>query len=222
MARKSTERGGARRLGTEARQSQIITIAKHHFARRPFDQVTVDEIAREAGVSEALVFHYFPTKRELYVSAVRAASEELAAVLAPDPELPPAQRLFAGLDAYLAFLEANPEGFRSVQEGGIGSDPEVRAITQESLSAHVDRLIEQISAGAQAPDALRVAVRGWIGFMHAAGLQWLETKSMPRKELRDLYVRVLVAAALAAWPQSERPPEARVPPELLSWMSGGW
>jgi len=204
-----------RRLDTETRRRQLGEVAKRLFARSPFDQVKVEDVARAAGVSEALVFHYFPTKRLLYVAAVQAAADELAAALAPDPSLPPAQRLVGGIDAYLDFVEANPEGFRSVQEGGIGSDPEVRAIARRSGSLHVDRLVEQISAGAAAPEALRTAVRGWLGFLHAVALDWLERRSPPRDELRNLCVQVLVAAALVAWPQRDRPARARVPDELL-------
>src|SRR5438067_826060 len=77
----------ARRLDAEARASQLVQVAKALFAKRAYDEVKVEEIAAAAGVSEGLVYHYFATKRELYVAVIRSASEDMAAVIEPDPTL---------------------------------------------------------------------------------------------------------------------------------------
>ena len=50
------------------RQASLIAAAASLFAARGFNGTTTKEIAKAAGVSEALVFKYFPTKRALYAA----------------------------------------------------------------------------------------------------------------------------------------------------------
>lgn len=74
--------GGLRPSGQE-RQAGIITAAAALFAAKGFQGTTTKEIAKTAGISEALVFKYFPTKRALYAAILAekvSLSELLAAV----------------------------------------------------------------------------------------------------------------------------------------------
>jgi AcrR family transcriptional regulator len=56
---------GARMAGDE-RRLQILRIAMRLFSQRGFGGTTTKEIAVSAGVSEAMVFRHFATKKELY------------------------------------------------------------------------------------------------------------------------------------------------------------
>jgi AcrR family transcriptional regulator len=71
---------GGRSSGQE-RQASIISAAAALFAAKGFKGTTTREIARTAGISEALVFKYFPTKRALY-AAILAEKAPLAQLLA--------------------------------------------------------------------------------------------------------------------------------------------
>jgi AcrR family transcriptional regulator len=57
--------GGGRMAGGERRQ-QILGVAMRLFSQHGFRGTTTKEIARDAGVSEAMVFRHFATKQELY------------------------------------------------------------------------------------------------------------------------------------------------------------
>ena len=59
-------------------------------------------IAREAGISKALLYHYFPSKQAYFVATLEQKAAELAGRIAPDPALPPAEQLAASLDVFLA------------------------------------------------------------------------------------------------------------------------
>ncbi len=65
--------GGAHgngRMAGEQRRSQIVRVAMRLFSRRGFRGTTTKEIARAAGVSEAMVFRHFATKEELYSAII--------------------------------------------------------------------------------------------------------------------------------------------------------
>jgi AcrR family transcriptional regulator len=79
-----------RRPGVSGTREAILDAARRAFAEQGYQQATVRGVAELAGVDPALVHHYFGTKQELFVAAVQLPVnpvEQLAAVLADDPEL---------------------------------------------------------------------------------------------------------------------------------------
>lgn len=71
------------RVSSRERQASLIACAASLFAAKGFNGTTTKEIARAAGISEALVFKYFPTKRALYAAILEekvAVGELLGAV----------------------------------------------------------------------------------------------------------------------------------------------
>ena len=118
------------RLSTDARREQLVALGVEMFSERPFDDVSIDDIAAAAGISKGLLYHYFPSKRDFYVAVVRHSAEEMQAVTESDPALPPIARLADGLDRYLEYVATHARGFATVLRAGIGSDPEVAAIVE--------------------------------------------------------------------------------------------
>lgn len=175
------------------------------FSSRSYAAVSIDEIADAAGVSKGLLYHYFPGKRELFVAVVRVAGEQLVAATEPDPALPPDDRLRETLGAYLAWVAAHSVGFRTLMRGGLAADEQVLAVVEDYRStverrilANLDALTPPGRAEGAAP-AEAVTVRGWIGFVEAATLEWLDRgQHPPRRELRDLFADVLGHALTSA------------------------
>jgi AcrR family transcriptional regulator len=181
------------RLGVDQRREQLLRIGVEIFSSRPYDGISIDEIAALAGVSKGLLYHYFPSKRDFYVAVVRASADEMRERTAPDPSLPPLEGLRAGLDAYLDYVEHHAQGYLTVHRGGIGSDEEVRAIVNEVRTLIADRILTGLGIE-PAPPALRTAVWGWIGFVEAAAIEWLEQRDLTRDTVRELMVLALVSA----------------------------
>jgi len=185
------------RLSTDARREQLVAPGVEIFSERPFDDVSIDDIAAAAGISKGLLYHYFPSKRDFYVAVVRHSADEMQAITDTDPELEPLDALAAGLGRYLEYVATHARGFATVLRAGIGSDPEVAAIVEGVRAAMARRILDDIASGDPAP-AIRIAVRGWVGFAEAASLEWLERGALSREELRDLLIRTLTGAVAAA------------------------
>src|SRR5262249_60489320 len=72
---------GLRERKKQRTRALIAETARRLFVERGFEAVSVAEIAREAEVSEATVFNYFPTKEDLVYSRLEAFEEELLAAV---------------------------------------------------------------------------------------------------------------------------------------------
>ena len=214
----TTDRARPRiRLDNDARRAQLVTLATLAFSERSYDEVSIDDLARTAGISKGLLYHYFPTKRDLYVAGLRATADELIArtVAAATLALPPLERMRAGLDAYLTTVAGHARAFVALMRGGIGSDPEVAAVIESVRRTYVDQFLARAGATPLAPllvdgPRIRLAVRGWIGMVEATSIDWLASPGLERHVVRDFLVDGLVAIMQVAVAAS--PPPTPAPP----------
>ncbi|MCW3046313.1 MAG: Transcriptional regulator, TetR family protein [Solirubrobacterales bacterium] len=187
------------RLTIDERREQLVRLGTEIFAERPFDEVSIDDIAAAAQISKGLLYHYFPSKRDFYVEVVRCSALEMEALTEPDPSLEPRARRSASLDRYLDYVETHAQGYSTLMRAGIGSDPQVGAVVEEVRARIVDRIVGGMTyTGDEPPAALEIAVRGWVGFAEAASLDWLEHRGLPRDGLRAILVSILGASVDAA------------------------
>jgi AcrR family transcriptional regulator len=179
------------RLDIEERRRRLLELGTDLFARHDYDALSMAAIAREAGISKALLYHYFPSKQAYFVATLEQKAEELAGLIAPDPALAPAEQLATSLAAFLGWVEANGDGYSKLVRGA-GAVPEVR----EVMEAVREATAELIIAGLPGPPTpvRRAAVSGWLWFMDGAILDWLEHRDLAREELRALLLRALEGA----------------------------
>jgi AcrR family transcriptional regulator len=184
-------------MASPDRRQQLIRVAQELLSSRPYDEVSVDDIARAVGVSNGLLYHYFPSKRDLYVAVIRAAVDEMEAVTAPHGGAPGPERLRRSLDAYLDFVEHHERGFRAVLQGGIGADREVWTIAEEMRALTIERVQQGLGVSEPRP-ALRSALRGWVGLCEATSLDWLAHRDLSREEVIESLMLALGAALRGA------------------------
>ena len=162
------------RLVTSERRAQLLALGLQVFASRSYDEVSMEELATRAGISKGLVYHYFPTKRHFYVAALREAARQLVAETETDDDAPPSERLQKGLSAYLTFVERHARAYTALMRGGVGSDKQVAAVIEQTRGAFVERLLAAPEVDAAVSPKLRLAARGWIGFVEATALEWIQ------------------------------------------------
>lgn len=186
-------------MTTEERRQQLLAVGRALFMERPYDQVSMDDVAQRANVSKALIFHYFSTKRDLYLELVKRSSDELlVATFVAEEELTPFERLTEGLERYLKFVEENAEGYVALLTSGVGVDPDVCAVVESVRTTLADRILNKLppELAPHGPSpATTIAVRGFIGFVEAASVCWLQAgKQQSRSEIVQLSIRVLLAS----------------------------
>jgi AcrR family transcriptional regulator len=185
------------RLAVDERRRQLLELGAELFARHGYEELSMARIAREAGISKALLYHYFPSKQAYFSATLEQAAEELAEVTEPDPERAPVEQLSASLDAYLAWVERHAGAYDKLIRS-VGAVPEVRELVERVRDETAARILEGISPGRAPAPALRAAVRGWLWFMDGAVLDWIEHRDMDRQRLHALLLGTLLGAVTAA------------------------
>jgi AcrR family transcriptional regulator len=192
------EQSQRRRLSVDERRAELLRIGMRLFSTRAYEEIWVEEIAELAGISRGLLYHYFPTKRDFYVAVSRAAAAEAGEVTAPDPSLPPSERLRAGIDAFVRYAEEHSQGFLTAYRGSLSGDSEVRAIVEEGRQRQSARILETVACDAEPPPLLRLAVHGWIAFAQNIIARWLEESEATREAVCQLLCGTLSGAIEAA------------------------
>lgn len=160
------------RLPVDERRQQLLQLGLDLFSRRPYDSVSIDEIADAAGISRGLLYHYFPSKRDFYVAVVQAAVDELIELVEPDRDLPPEAQLEQALHRYLDYVARRRHGYLTAVRGGLGADAEIQELTDRFRAIAVERVLAGI--GAEPTPALVTALRGWVGYVETSVLAWLD------------------------------------------------
>jgi len=182
----------------DSRRAQLLELGLRLFGTRAYDEVSIDDIAREAEVSKGLLYHYFGSKRAFYVAVISDASQRLVEALEPDPELPPPARALAGLDAYLRFVEERADAYAALVTGGLGADPEIAALLERTRQQIAQHILTDL--GLDEPRAAyRIALRAWIGGVEAACVDWLARGDLRREQLLQLLLVGLQGALASAY-----------------------
>ncbi|MYV38439.1 TetR family transcriptional regulator [Streptomyces sp. SID1328] len=199
MAANQGERA-RRRLSTEERREQLLSVGARLFSESPYDDVWIERVAEIAGVSRGLLYHYFPTKRDFFAAVVERESERMLRMTAAVPGVPVREQLGAGLDAYLGYVEAHAHGFRAFHRADAAGDQAVRRVYQKALAAQERQILAALAADPEfgpafegSPQA-RLAVRGWLAFTTAVCLEWLREGEPGRDQVRELCARALLGA----------------------------
>lgn len=180
------------------------------FGKRPYDEVRIDEIAERAGVSRALMYHYFPDKRAFFAAVVKDEADRLYAATKSPP--PPGMTMFeeirTGVLAYMAYHQQNPETAWAAYVGLGRSDPVLLGVEDDAKNRQMEHIMtrigELVSSIPRPPlDAdterhLRVILHGWLSFTFEICRQRIIDPTTNADQLADACAHALLDAIARA------------------------
>jgi AcrR family transcriptional regulator len=195
-----------RRLSPEDRRAELLALGAEVFGKRAYDEVRIDEIAERAGVSRALMYHYFPDKRAFFAAVVKDEADRLYAAT---NNLPPAGMTFfeeirTGVLAYMAYHQQNPEAAWAAYVGLGRSDPALLGVEDDAKNRQMEHIMTRIGEFVSAipgqtlePDVerdLRVILHGWLALTFEICRQRIIDPTTDANRLADACAHALLDA----------------------------
>jgi AcrR family transcriptional regulator len=184
-----------RRLTAEERRAGILAAALAVFSERGYHPSSIDDIAREAGISKALIYEHFDSKQGLYADLLEQNANELferlAAAVARIEVESGAARLATGLNAFFAFVEERRESWRILFRDV--ADPETAAVLTRILDQVTDVVADLIAQdpgvreadqeAGQSDHAIRLLAQMLVGAVQSVANWWADHREVPREQI---------------------------------------
>jgi len=195
---------GRVRMTPENRREQLLELGTRLLSTRALDEISIELLAEEAGISRGLLYHYFGNKQEFHIAVVRRAVEDLYAITAPRDIDDPLEQLSVSLGAYVDYVTENYTGYVSLIRAASGGNEELRAIYQDARRALTDRIFsiagpEELAAlGVVDTAATRLLTDGWAALVENVVVAWVEDPhDLSRDELLQRLALALPAIVIA-------------------------
>jgi AcrR family transcriptional regulator len=189
------------------RRAALVAVAADLFARKPYDEIHISEIADAAGVAHGLLFYHFKDKRGLYLAVLEQVLDEIIELHKPgEDEATKEQRLRGLFRRHIEYRRSHAHTMLALMHAG-GQDPEVDALFERGRRAGAEFVLDLLGL-TTAPPPLRIAMRGVMGMLDEATIDWLTHGcDVPVDELEQLVYGATVAimsSVQSAHPQIRR------------------
>jgi len=189
---------GRVRMTPESRREQLLDLGTRLLATRTLDEISIELLAEEAGISRGLLYHYFGSLREFHVAVVRRAVEDIYSITAPRDIDDPLEQLMVSVGAYLDYVAENYTGYVSLIRAAAGGNEEIQAIYRDARRSLTDRIFEiagpgQLAAlGVVDSPATRMLLDAWAAMVESAVVTWVaDPHGMARGDLLDRLTKAL-------------------------------
>ncbi|MDI6909235.1 TetR/AcrR family transcriptional regulator [Nocardioides sp.] len=180
------------RLEADTRRDQILIAAQQLFAERPYEAVSLLDIAEKAGTTRTNIYYHFRTKRDLFLEIVRRFSEiPVTAEPAAAEQGSTERRVRVVLGRWLDAVEQNREMFMTLLNATSSTDPQVAGVLVESLQAWENRLLLVVGLEQSNPTH-HAMVKAYQAMIAAATLSWLEDRAMTKEQLHKMLSNTLL------------------------------
>ncbi len=186
------------RLDPDARRAQLVEIGLSALSEHSLYDLSVEAVATQAGISKALLFHYFGSKRRFQLAVVEAAAADLLASTEPDPALPPGAQLRASIEDSVSYVSARRDLYLSLVRGAASGDATMRDIFDRTRAGLVERIMAGVTelGGTAGDPLLPIAVRAWLALTEEAIISWTPDGPVDRTRLVDFIEAAFYRAVL--------------------------
>jgi len=162
----------------------------------------MSDVAEAAEVTRGLVHHYFGSKRNLYLDAVRALLAEAPELIGPEQAASVEEMVNRNANAVLDYFSANRGLLLAIAPSAdlARRDPEVATLAESAREAAVDQVVLNHFGGSEAPPEVRLVIRSFLGLVEAASREWLFRRRASRAQVEALLTQTLVALLRDALP----------------------
>ncbi|QIX27893.1 TetR/AcrR family transcriptional regulator [Nocardioides sp. JQ2195] len=162
------------RMSPDSRREQLLDLGVRLLSTRSLDELSIEILAEEAGISRGLLYHYFGNKHDFHEAVVRRAADDLIEQTAPPVSGEPLERLLVSMGAYLDYVVANYEGYLSLVKGAASGSDTIRDIYEQARAVLTDRLFQEDSEGLVLQDSptMRLVVHAWSAYAEDVALAW--------------------------------------------------
>lgn len=168
---KAAEKRPRQRMTQDDRRRQLLGIGLTMLTERPIQDVALDAVAEEAGISRGLLFHYFPTKTAFYEAVVAAAGRRILRTVTPAPDLVGRDALRALVENFVAQIARRHELYSALVQGNLADlgGAEVAGTLRERLTGIVLATYADVEGEARVPAA--PVVHAWIAYVEDLAVQ---------------------------------------------------
>jgi AcrR family transcriptional regulator len=177
------------------RRAQLLDVARRVFGNSGFHAVSMETVAKEAGVTKPILYDHFPSKKDLYLALIDAdlavLHEEVRAAL--DSPKGNRERIRASFQAYFDFVDEHAEGFRLLMQETVGAEVEFRervAKVRDQILAEVAELIVRESKGLLDREHAEIVALALIGMVETVAQRDPGGPPAKRHEAVDVLVRL--------------------------------
>ena len=157
------------RMTPDDRRRQLVGIGLRKFVERPVQELSLDEVAAEAGVSRGLLFHYFPTKTDYHRAVVEAARRRVGRNVSPDAGVGGEAAVRQVVERFLDQVARRRASYVALV---LGQAPIARAAGDDPVETVREHVAGVVAAAADLPESALPAVHGWVAYLEDRALQW--------------------------------------------------
>lgn len=183
-----------KRLSASARREAILAAALDAFAAGGYNETSLEDVAERAGISKALIYEHFSSKRDLFQALLDTYVGELmervvGTIVAAEPG---EERLREGVAAFLAYVEERREAWRMLVRNV--ADPEIAALLERlrhEVAGSITVLMEEeappeLLPGADRDLAITMVAEQIVGAVQSLANWWDENRAVPREQVLEL------------------------------------
>ena len=184
-----------RRMRGSERRAQLLDVARRVFGKFGFHGVSMEDVAKEAGVTKPILYDHFQSKKELYLALI---DEDLAVLHervreALDSPIGNRERIRASFQAYFDFVHEQADGFRLLMQENVGAERDFRervAGVRDQILREVADLIVRESGGKLDRQHAETVALGLIGMVETVAQRDPKAPSSRRGASVDTLVQL--------------------------------